>query len=100
MLNIALFILMVGCRDNKGVEGDTQDWWESDGATQTDEGSQEDKEESAGTNDDKPLEDIEDCPEDFDPQASCEGSWETTICSHEGVIWWCQDGAWLSEEDK
>ena len=99
MLKIILLSVIVGCRDNKVAEEDTQEWWEADADTKTDEDS-EDKEETSGDGEDKPLGDYEECAEDFDPQASCEGSWETTICSYEGTIWWCQDGVWLNEDDK
>ena len=99
MLSTVLLIFFMACRDNKSVEEDTQGWWESDTETKTDESS-EDKEDISGDEEDKELEDIEDCPEDFDPQASCEGSWETTICYYDDTIWWCQDGTWLNEDDK
>ena len=99
MLNVVLFTVLLGCRDDKIAEEDTQEWWESDNNTTADEDSEE-KEETSGDEEEKPVGDYEDCPEDFDPQAPCEGSWETTICSYEGVIWWCQDGVWLNEDDK
>ena len=106
MLKVVFLVLMVGCRDNKIADDETQEWWESESETQKDEDSEdseeekEDKDETSGTDEDKPLEDIEDCPEDFDAQASCEGSWETTICYYNSMIWWCEEGVWLNEEDK
>ena len=101
MLNVALLILMVGCRDNKISEEDTQDWWEADANAEdkTDESSEEGSGGASG-DDDKEIGELEECPEGFDAQAPCEGSWETTICTYEGTIWWCENGAWLSEDDK
>ena len=106
MLNVALLLFFVGCRENKDIEEEPQEWWESESETEKDEDSEsseeekEDKEDTTGDGEDKPLEDIEECPEDFDAQAPCEGSWESTICTYEGVIWWCENGVWLNEEDK
>lgn len=42
----------------------------------------------------------QDCGPNFDPTDSCTGDWTTTLCIHESLIWWCQDGQWVSEEDK
>ena len=99
MLSVVLLMFLMGCRDNKIAQEDTQGWWESDSETKTDESSEE-KDESFEEGEDKDLDDVEACPEDFDSQASCEGNWETTMCYYDGVIWWCEDGVWLNEEDK
>ena len=42
----------------------------------------------------------ESCSSSFNPQTSCTGSWEETICLFENTIWWCQEGVWMSEDDK
>jgi hypothetical protein len=49
--------------------------------------------------DDKGM-DFDDCPEGFDPEPPCEGEWMSTICVHEGLLWWCEDGAWMNENEK
>ena len=91
------------------------EWWESD-VEETDDSeessssdSDEEKEEDTG---DKPedeefedekdsgLGDTEDCGEDFDSSTPCEGDWATTLCMHDGLYWWCEDGVWINEEDK
>ena len=95
MSSVVLLMLFWSCREAKVAEEDTQGWWESE--TKSDE---EDKDEFTEDGEDKDFEEVNDCPEDFNPQESCEGSWETTICTYEGTIWWCQDGVWLNEEDK
>ena len=86
MLIKVLFIWMIGCSENKVDDEDAQGSSKSDS---------EYKEEE-----DKESEELEECPEGFDPEVSCEGTWESTICLHGEVIWWCQDGEWLNEEEK
>ena len=81
MLIKILFICMIGCSENKVDDEDAQASSKSD-------------------SNDKESEELEECPEGFDPEVSCEGTWESTICLHEDVIWWCQDGEWLNEEEK
>ena len=44
--------------------------------------------------------DYEECASDIDFNASCEGTWEESICTMNDLIWWCQDGIWMSENDK
>jgi hypothetical protein len=44
--------------------------------------------------------DYTECGEDFDPNVPCQGDWTTTICTSDGLIWWCDNGVWLNEEDK
>ena len=100
-----VMLAILGCRGDKvQAEEDSGAWWETDVETQPAESAddQEDKPDD-GSDDggDKPEDfDYSDCPEDFDPQEPCEGSWETTICMYDGLIWWCEDGVWLNEDDK
>lgn len=42
----------------------------------------------------------EECPTDFDSTQPCEGTWMETICLYEGLLWWCDNGAWVNEEEK
>ena len=86
MLITILFSFMLGCGENKVADEDAQTSSKSDS---------ESKEEE-----EKESEELVECPESFDPEGSCEGTWETTICLYDAVIWWCQDGEWISEEDK
>ena len=120
MLTIS-FALIFGCRSAKvQLDEDTSieepEWWESD-VEETDESDgssssdseDDEKEEDTG---DKPedgefedekdsgLGDTQDCGDDFDPTASCEGDWTTTLCMHDGLYWWCEGGVWVNEEDK
>ena len=44
--------------------------------------------------------DYTECGEDFDPNVPCQGDWTTTVCTSDGLIWWCDNGVWLNEEDK
>ena len=99
---ITLVILGLGCRDDK-VATDTASWWETAEETQTSDGtsSTDDEDKPEDEDEDKPEDDdYAECGADFDPTQSCEGGWMDTLCMHEGVIWWCQDGEWLNEEDK
>jgi hypothetical protein len=120
---ILSFSFLFACRSGAAkvqLDEDTSieepEWWESD-VEETDESdgsissdSEEDeKEEDTG---DKPedgefedekdsgLGDTQDCGDGFDPTASCEGDWTTTLCMHDGLYWWCEDGEWINEEDK
>jgi len=35
------------------------------------------------------------CPDDFDPDAPCEGTWETGAwCEQGDDLWYCEDGEW------
>ena len=63
---------------------------------QTDEGSEE-KEESS-EEEDKDLEDIEACRR-LRSTGILKWFLETTMCYYDGLIWWCEDGVWLNEDD-
>ena len=103
-------LLTFACREEKEEQPteqeDTATWWEVEEVEDVEEESESDntdleEEDKPEDSDDKPEDiEVDECPEGFDPTASCEGSWEETICMFEGLIWWCQDGVWLSEEDK
>jgi hypothetical protein len=71
--------LLVGCTAHKN-EGEAADdsatWWE------------EDVDDTPDDTGNKP----DDCPDDFDPVAPCEGDWATTLCIQEGLFWWCEGG--------
>ena len=95
-----LAIMTFGCRSEKAT-GDSAAWWETDAGTQDASGDGEDKPDDADYGEDKPDDySFPDCAEDFDSTATCEGGWEDTICVHDGVIWWCENGVWLNEGDK
>ena len=94
-----LALMTFGCRSDKATE-DSSAWWETEEGTQ-DGNDDEDKPDDSSGDDDKPNDiSYDECGEDFDPTATCEGSWEETICTHDGVIWWCDNGIWLNEDDK
>ena len=64
---------------------------------------QDDPDESDDPNDkpdDTGLNGLDSCGADFDPEEPCQGSWEETLCTYEGLTWWCQDGVWMNENDK
>ena len=98
-------LLLVGCgseKEENSADGtvEEQDWWD-DLEEETTGSSDEDKEDY--TDEDKEdFEDYEygDCGADFDSTQPCEGSWEDTICMQDDLIWWCQDGVWMNEEEK
>ena len=110
------FALIFGCRSAKvQLDEDTSieepEWWESD-VEETDESDGSSSSDSEEDTNDKPedgefedekdsgLGDTQDCGDDFDPTASCEGDWTTTLCMHDGLYWWCEGGVWINEEDK
>ena len=62
--------------------------------------SDEDKEDGEYGDEEKEDSDYEECASDTDVNASCEGSWEESICTMNNLIWWCQDGVWMNENDK
>ena len=94
---ISLSFIGCGSEKGEGSEDGTivdQEWWD------------ELEEETSGTSDESKDEDKEDygeygdCGADFDSTQPCEGSWEDTICLQDDLIWWCQDGVWMNEEEK
>ena len=125
----ALLILAFGCTTGKSEPQATEDtataWWE-EGVDGSDEDTNDDSDDSGDNPDDsdddsgdkpddsgdkpddsgdKPddsgiYSDADDCPEDFDPTDTCEGDWTTTLCFHDGMLWWCEDGTWMNEDDK
>jgi len=112
--------LLLGCRSDKDEtepDEDTAAWWEIDvedsaddsGDKPDDDGDKPDDDGDKPDDDgDKPDDDgdkpddseIEDCPDDFDSTEPCEGDWKTTMCMHDDLLWWCEDGVWLNEDDK
>lgn len=42
---------------------------------------------------------IEDCEPDFDPSQPCTGDWTETLCTQDGLYWWCENGTWYSEKE-
>ena len=93
-----LSLFFLGCSDKEeGSEDGTivdQEWWdelEEETSDSNDESKDEDKEDYG---------EYGDCGEDFDSTQPCEGSWEDTICLQDNLIWWCQDGEWMNEEEK
>ena len=72
---------------------DTGGWWAEENENDEDEGS------GFGPGDlDENDDELESCDEGFDSEMPCDGDWFETICLHEGVVWWCEDGAWWNEE--
>ena len=69
-----------------------------DSATSNDTAKPDDDYDDTG----KPEEDSEypDCGSNFDPTESCTGDWTTTLCMHDSLIWWCDNGVWMNEEEK
>ena len=63
----------------------------------------EDEEKEENTDDEYGTEDkdeYEECDASLNTASACEGTWEDTICTIEETIWWCQDGVWMSEDNK
>ena len=101
--------LYIGCSDKTEDEGSQPDsaadpWVQEDvdeAEGDDSEGEESDKPDEDG--DDKPEGedgDAKECDDDFDPDASCEGDYTTTLCMYDGMYWWCEDGVWLNEDDK
>jgi hypothetical protein len=107
-LLVGLMVAGLGCRSGKVEQADTAqdtgadtaEWWEGDVDESEDTGKESDTGKNADTGKPDDGGDPKDCGEDFDSEASCEGSWDVTICVHEGLIWWCEDGVWMNEDDK
>ena len=103
---VAITIFTVGCSGAKITEdtgqSDSLNWYNADEGE--DSSSDSDSDTDTESSDDKPEDTgfsmVDDCAEGFDPTASCEGTWEETICMYDGLIWWCQDGIWTNEDEK
>ena len=116
ILSTLIFTLLpLGCRSGK--QGTTEEttpqeapqWWETE-TEDTEEDStntEGDNTDESEENNDKPEDtgeagssDVPDCDENFDPEQPCEGDWTSTLCFYEGLMWWCEGGVWLNEDDK
>jgi len=42
---------------------------------------------------------VPDCKPDFDPTHPCTGDWAETLCTQDGLTWWCENGTWHNERD-
>ena len=108
------FSFLFACRSDSAkvqLDEDTSieapEWWENE-VDESDESSSSDSEEDTDKPEDGEFEDekdsglgdTQDCGDDFDPTASCEGDWTNTLCMHDGLYWWCEGGVWINEEDK
>ena len=96
-------VLIIGCGSEKEESSEDgsivdQDWW--DELEEETQGSGDEDKEDKEDEDKEDYGEYGDCGEDFDSTQPCEGSWEDTICQHDGLIWWCQDGVWMNEEEK
>gem|GEM_PF-7092651 len=80
-------------------EEEKEEYSEEEKEEEKEEGSEEEKEEYSEEEKEEGSE-YDECSSSFDPQSSCTGSWEETICRSEGIIWWCQDGLWMNETEK
>jgi len=116
-MKIIVGMMLVGCRSKiqeEIVDTGTDSWSqsevvESDEEQETDSGKPDYEEGKEDTGfEDKPEDeedengssDYTECGEDFDPNVPCQGDWTTTVCTSDGLIWWCDNGVWLNEEDK
>ena len=93
---LSLFFTGCGSEKEESSEDGTivdQEWWDEleEETSDSDESKDEDKEDYG---------EYSDCGSDFDSTEPCEGSWEDTICLQDELIWWCQDGVWMNEEEK
>ena len=123
-ISILFPLLLLACaekdNDTSNQESSEQDWWQTEEGTESEKTednseetkedySEEDKEDYSEEDGDEDKEDgdedkedstYNDCPVDFDSTTECTGSWEDTICITDELIWWCQDGVWMNENEK
>ena len=95
-----LSLFFLGCGSDKGGNSEDgsivdQEWWD-----ELEEETNDSKDEEKDDYTDEDKEEYGDCGEEFDSTQPCEGSWEDTICLQDNLIWWCQDGVWMNEEEK
>ncbi|MGB0592366.1 MAG: hypothetical protein ACPGU1_21990 [Myxococcota bacterium] len=38
------------------------------------------------------------CADDFDASQPCVGTWQETLCTFGGELYWCEDGAWTNDK--
>ena len=104
-----VFLATIACSEAEDTAENWYDNWEdtaSDADTDAadtdtdgkDDGKGDDK--GDGTDTGKGDSGYKDCADDFDPTESCQGDWTTTLCMHEGKLYWCEDGVWKNEDDK
>lgn len=107
-MRLRIFIILsafwIGCGDKSSGDG-ADTGTEADTDTDTDDTGDTDGDgwwdDPDGDDDDEDFDwgDIPDCPEDFDKDEPCEGSWEETLCLEDGLLWWCEDGTWQFDDD-
>ena len=77
--------------DDGGGGGDDDDGGDDDGKDDDSDGK-DDGGDGGGTGD------YADCPDDFDPNESCEVEWEDGgICMEGDTLWYCDGGVWLDK---
>ena len=98
---LLLPLMLWGCSE-KGTDNPSpeQSSYENNDKQTFDEDKEEDLYDEEYGDEDKEDSDYEECASDIDVNASCEGSWEESICTMNNLIWWCQDGVWMNENDK
>ena len=101
---VAITVLAIGCSAGKVTEdtgqSDSVNWYNADEGNDSSSDSDSDTESSDDKPEDTGFSMVDDCADGFDPTAPCEGSWEDTICMYDDLIWWCEDGVWINENDK
>ena len=102
---IGLTIFGLGCRGDKAEEETTEqedsaNWWEVEEDSESGDNSSTDSAKPDDTGEKPEDGSYNECPDGFDPTQTCEGSWQETICTYDGLVWWCENGVWYNEEDK
>jgi len=108
MVVLGFIAFVFSCRTSKdSTSTEVPDWWETE-TVDTGETNNEGDDKDSGVYDkdtseeekDSASEDVPECGEDFNQDAPCVGDWTTTLCMHDGILWWCEHNVWLNQEDK
>jgi hypothetical protein len=72
-------------KDDDGKDDDGDDGKDDDGDDGDDDGKDDELEYSV-------------CADDFDPSQPCVGTWQETMCTFGGDLYWCDDGVWTNDK--
>jgi hypothetical protein len=86
---------MQGCLEKGASEAECAAYCGGDGGGKDDDDGKDDDGDDDGKDDE--LE-YSVCADDFDPSQPCVGTWQETICTFGGELYWCDGGVWTNDK--
>ncbi len=99
----AILLLLVGCRAEPVDSTPESSSDGSDGSAEWEElgdGTDGTKDDDGGSSD-TGKDGYRSCGDEVVEGATCEGSWEDTLCVDDaGTFWWCEGGVWTADKGR